>query len=521
MSYNIHPFAATYPIETATVQKMAEDMRANGFDPAHPVIVNDLRAIVIDGRTRLKAARIAGVEPVFDRRGFNSDAEIVEFIRRANDNRRGAMNRYQRLHVARLQADYLGVNPTPAELRQASGFRAQEVERALALWGTPEGDQLWRGERTALPATARPKRAPVTAAAPKEPTVDERLGAAKAKREADAAKREAKSLLAELEKAREVATALETLSAQPLPPIQRRELGSGLREATAVALASDWHLEEMVAPSNDTFGNAFNLSIGDLRVSRYFSAIEWAIRHSQSAFKIRDLVLWPGGDLTTGQLHDENLETGQLAPLEAMLRVQSLFVAGVRMLLDSDIGLERIDMPCSYGNHGRFTKRMRAGTGAGHNSDWLMYQNMAAIFADEPRVNIYADKAEHQFHTVYDYRLHFHHGHRVNYGGGVGGITIPVNKATSQWDKVRSCHYHHYGHFHQYIDTGSTIVNGSLIGFNAYAMSIKATPEVPQQAFYLLDSKRGKSTRMPLWVSDPSKERPLWSPHWTEPELGL
>jgi hypothetical protein len=43
-------------------------------------------------------------------------------------------------------------------------------------------------------------------------------------------------------------------------------------------------------------------------------------------------------------------------------------------------------------------------------------------------------------------------------------------------------------------------VNGSVIGFNAYAMSIKATPEPPQQFFHLLDSRRGKTAQCPIWV---------------------
>jgi hypothetical protein len=43
-------------------------------------------------------------------------------------------------------------------------------------------------------------------------------------------------------------------------------------------------------------------------------------------------------------------------------------------------------------------------------------------------------------------------------------------------------------------------VNGSVVGYNGYAMAIKATPEPPQQAFYILDSKRGKTCKSPIWV---------------------
>ena len=43
--------------------------------------------------------------------------------------------------------------------------------------------------------------------------------------------------------------------------------------------------------------------------------------------------------------------------------------------------------------------------------------------------------------------------------------------------------------------------NGSLIGFNAYALSIKARFEPPQQAFFLIDAERKRKTgAFPIFV---------------------
>jgi hypothetical protein len=46
------------------------------------------------------------------------------------------------------------------------------------------------------------------------------------------------------------------------------------------------------------------------------------------------------------------------------------------------------------------------------------------------------------------------------------------------------------------------VTNGSLIGFNPFAVSIGAKYEPPQQAFFLVDSKRGKTASYPIWVED-------------------
>lgn len=503
----IHPLADSYPRHTdEQVEELAADIMKNG---QREPIVFSADHVLLDGRNRLAAVElIRESQPSFNPRikytTFDADSEeATRFIESVNLRRSMTVDQ----EIMRRVIHDLD------RPKGKAGHTARAYEQARGVFDTDQdlARQVLAGKRTlriahnTLNPTKRKKKRPAKAV-----TVEDRLGATRAKAQATEAKREVKELASELEKARESVNAVAKLTEAPLPPIQKLEFGRGMREATAVAMGSDWHYEEEVRPTDTPNNNAFNLAIADHRTQRFFSAVEWSIRHAQSAFKIRHLVLWLGGDMTTGQLHEENLETGQLGPLEAMLMVQDRIIAGIRFLLDSDIGLEEIHIVGSYGNHGRFTKRMRSSTGAAHNSDWLMYQSIGSAFQDEPRVLINADKGEHQYHRVYDFDLHFHHGHRIKYGGGVGGIMVPINKAVSQWDKVRACHYHHFGHFHQYIDHGAVTVNGSLIGYNGFAMGIKATPEPPQQAFYLLDSKRGKCNKTPLWVNSPEKELELW-----------
>jgi hypothetical protein len=57
------------------------------------------------------------------------------------------------------------------------------------------------------------------------------------------------------------------------------------------------------------------------------------------------------------------------------------------------------------------------------------------------------------------------------------------------------------------MDLRKISVNGSLVGPGYYSRAIAASPEPPQQAFYLLDDKRGKTAVSPIWVSDPSAEK--------------
>lgn len=298
---------------------------------------------------------------------------------------------------------------------------------------------------------------------------------------------------------------IRNFASSTLPAIKPTELSSRLREATAVAMLSDVHAEEEVratdTPWRDHDGrpNIYNLEVAHDSIGRFFAGTRWLIGMHRQAFKIRNLVLWLGGDLMSGHIHEELKFSTALTPLMTLPWLIPRLQAGIDQLL-ADSGLEKIHVVCSYGNHGRTTYKPFRARGAEFSYEWVLYKWLASLYEGDPRIEFDVSPSAHQYLTVYDWDLHFHHGDECSYMGGVGGIMIPLNKAIAQWDKAARCHYHHFGHWHQYLDAGRIVVNGSVIGFNAYAMSIKAEPEPPRQAFYLLDSRRGKTCSSPIWV---------------------
>lgn len=79
----IHPFADLFPMmPEADLKAMGEDIKING--QRLPIISwNDM---IIDGRNRLKACELVGVEPVIKDKSdvFNNELEVIEFINSAN-----------------------------------------------------------------------------------------------------------------------------------------------------------------------------------------------------------------------------------------------------------------------------------------------------------------------------------------------------------------------------------------------------------------------------------------------------
>lgn len=296
---------------------------------------------------------------------------------------------------------------------------------------------------------------------------------------------------------------LDKISEREPPKILQREKASGIRELTAVVLASDWHVEEPVEAESVAYRNEYNLEIAELRIERFFQSIIWNVEHHRASKRlaIRDLVLWLGGDLMTGYIHPELVESNLLSPTETIRWLQPKISGGVRSLLQQ-LKLDRIEIPCSYGNHGRTTDKTRIATGYANSFEWLMYHALSDEFRQEQRVHFEITNSPHQYVQVYDRILHFHHGDDVRYQGGVGGLGIPLLKAVPMWDRVKLADVHNIGHHHSLRDFGRAVVNGSMIGYGPYSQRIRAEFEPPQQCMYFMDSKRGKCMVTSLWVGE-------------------
>lgn len=273
---------------------------------------------------------------------------------------------------------------------------------------------------------------------------------------------------------------------------------NGGSDATAFIIASDWHIEETVRPSDVSGLNKYNLEISDARAKKFFSSSLKLLEITQKESRVNQVVLALLGDFISGHIHLELLENNALLPADAIWRVQNYLMSGINFLLNnSKIELTVI---CHGGNHGRMTQRIHHATEQGNSLEVYMYNNIALHFKGNKRINFIIAEGYHTYVDVYDYKVRLHHGHAIRYGGGVGGIFIPVNKAIAQWNKGRRVDLDVFGHFHQFKDGGNFICNGSLIGYNAFALSIKADYEKPKQAFFLIDKKRGKSIVAPIWL---------------------
>jgi hypothetical protein len=262
--------------------------------------------------------------------------------------------------------------------------------------------------------------------------------------------------------------------------------------ATAVVLASDWHYWETVNPEQVDNLNEYNKTIAERRAERFFQSIVKLLSVYNKHSNIDTLVLALLGDFISGNIHDELMESNQGLVIDELMAVQSAIASGLEYLLENTN--VKIILPCHCGNHGRITEKTHIATEAGNSLEYLMYHNLANYFKNEKRVEFRIARGYLSYVEIAGFTIRFHHGHSLRYAGGVGGIFIPAFKAISQWDKARRADLDCFGHFHQVKDGGKFISNGSLVGYNDYALRIKADYEKPKQVFFLVDHKRKEKT---------------------------
>ncbi len=275
--------------------------------------------------------------------------------------------------------------------------------------------------------------------------------------------------------------------------------GSGTSEGTAILVASDWHVEETVKPGIVSGLNEFTLDIAKERSIKFFTAGLRLIQLLQQDIRIDNVVLALLGDFISNDIHEEFPETNSLTPMQAIQYAQGLIISGIEFLLENSKA--NLIIPCHSGNHARTTKTTRFGTENGHSLEFLMYCNLSDHFRDNKRVTFIIPEGPHSYLDIYGQMIRFHHGHMIKYQGGIGGIFIPAFKAIAQWNKARHADLDIFGHFHQCKDGGNFICNGSLIGYNSFALSIKADYEPPKQQLLLIDKKRGRTCNWPILVA--------------------
>jgi hypothetical protein len=324
----------------------------------------------------------------------------------------------------------------------------------------------------------------------------------KARGEAAKWKRKHKDVIAE---ATNLEAQIEALLGMQAPPVvqaferQKRRKGKS-NGVAAIVPATDWHVEERVEPEQVNFKNAHSLALAEEKIKRFYGKIPRLLDWQNHLAPVTELWHPLLGDLISGYIHEELEESNELSPTEASVFLQEMLCSGIDFLLHET--KLPIYIPTCQGNHGRTNKKKRIKTGYKNSYEWLLYMTLARFYAKNSRVHFDVGKGYHNTQVIMNRQVRFHHGDSLRYQGGVGGITIPVNKSVAQWNKAETVDFDIFGHWHTHLVNYPTWIScGSLIGYSDYSVEIKADFQHPTQTWIVLDRDYGLTAALPIFLT--------------------
>ena len=283
---------------------------------------------------------------------------------------------------------------------------------------------------------------------------------------------------------------------------------AGKHCGTPWLLLSDLHLDEVVLPAEIGGVNAYNRKIAEQRLKATFEGTVEICRRYWSGITYDGIVCALGGDLYSGDIHDELTQTNEDTILGSILHWSDLLAAGISLLADE---FGKVHVPVVVGNHGRRSRKPRAKFRARDNFDWFTGHLLARTFAKDPRVTFDVSDAADTYVKAYDRTVCVSHGDQTSGGSGIGGIWPPIMRMDARKrQRAAAIQQPHdllvMGHWHQLTWGPSFVINGSLKGYDEYAYVNNFGFEPAQQALWLMTPEHGRTFTAPVLSQNRKRE---------------
>jgi transposase-like protein len=268
-------------------------------------------------------------------------------------------------------------------------------------------------------------------------------------------------------------------------------------EGIAIVQFSDWHVGKKIEKNTTNGLNEYNPDIAKKRSEAVTRNMLKLVKKERQDLKINNLIINLGGDAIENFLHEHNQQQNYFSPLEEV-RYAKLLIGNSLKTIAENGDFKKIILLCNRGNHPRMTKRMSSDVDYKMNLEAMMYQMLMDDFSDST-FEWQVPQSDIGYYQAGDKMFRYWHSHQVGFQGGVGGLTIPMNKKVMYYDKSIKANWNLCSHWHTFsMPTKNVSVNGSLCGWDSYAQSCGFEFEPPIQAFQLLDKKRGFTGRFPI-----------------------
>lgn len=257
--------------------------------------------------------------------------------------------------------------------------------------------------------------------------------------------------------------------------------------------ASDWHWGEVVDDRQIGGVNSYSVAIAQERAKAMIEVATDLLFNHMSMPKYPGIVFALGGDMVSGDIHEELTATNESEIMPVVLDLFGVLTWCISTLADT---FGKVFVPCVSGNHGRNTLKIRAKGRNFTSFDWLVYQFLAKRFEADKRVTFMIPDGSDAHYSVMGHRYLLTHGDQFRGGDGMIGALGPIIRGDHRKRSRNSQIDMDYdtmllGHWHQLIQLQRLIVNGSLKGYDEYAYTANFGYEPPRQALWITHPDQG------------------------------
>ena len=299
------------------------------------------------------------------------------------------------------------------------------------------------------------------------------------------------------------------------PRVQKlSEKDSNKFDETIVIALSDTHFGEVVDPNKISGINKYNIKIAAARLEYYVERIVRIVKLHRNFSNINHAVVWLGGDIVSGNIHEELIESNDLSALKQVALAGYLIA---QFLAELSTVFKNITVVTTVGNHGRLSKKKKYKYHSVENLDYLVYQIAGFALTKYENIEFYIDESLFKFVDIEGWRFVFSHGDETKswmnipfYGlrrdyTAKQSINILVQNEGNLTSPVQPVNYKVVGHFHvagEIPDNfGSIIMNGSLKGMDEYSFG-NGWVTFPMQKIFGVHKDHGKTWSYDIRLSD-------------------
>lgn len=290
-------------------------------------------------------------------------------------------------------------------------------------------------------------------------------------------------------------------------PPKRGDTGPGI----PLLFASDFQWGEVIKANELDGINAFNARVASDRYKRLIErTIDLCWAHMVNP-KYPGIIYLRGGDMISGDIHQELRETNDLQSIPAAIDLIEHEAAGIRALAERFGRVWVISVP---GNHGRTTIKPHAKQYVETNYDYLIACMLEREFRADARIQFMTPLSGDARFKVYDWHFVLTHGDRIGSSGGQGfigpaaTITRGMKKLVDYYAGLRQhVDWCLVGHFHTAMELEYGFSNGSLPGYSEYAKTFRARPQSPTQWLLFVHPKNGVTARWKILLDGEARMR--------------